>query len=88
MNTPSTTAPTTLAPAAPTIPKATWIAYILFLCLGLLGAHKFYLGKPGWGILYIFTGGIFAVGLLIDLFSIPAQVRHYNQGLTNGGCWA
>jgi TM2 domain-containing membrane protein YozV len=88
MNTASTTVPSAIVPATPAIPKAAWIAYILFLFLGLLGAHKFYLGKTGWGILYIFTGGIFAVGLLIDLFSLPAQVRHYNQGLTKGGCWA
>jgi TM2 domain-containing membrane protein YozV len=74
-------------PAAPVVPKATWIAYILWFFFGFLGVHKFYLGKTGWGILYFFTGGILGVGLLIDLFSLPAQVRHYNQGYTHGGCW-
>jgi TM2 domain-containing membrane protein YozV len=74
-------------PAAPSVPKAVWIAYLLMFFLGLLGIHKFYLGKPGWGMVYILTGGIMGVGLLIDLFSLPAQVRHYNQGLQNRGCW-
>ena len=67
--------------------KEAWIAYVLFFFLGFLGIHKFYVGKTLWGIVYIFTGGIFCIGLLIDLFTIPAQVRNYNQGLTNGGCW-
>jgi hypothetical protein len=30
------------------------------------------------GILYIFTGGLFVIGWLIDLFTLPSQVRNYN----------
>lgn len=41
--------------------------------------HKFYLQKMGMGILYIFTGGIFLIGWIIDLFTIPSQVRSFNQ---------
>ena len=26
------------------------------------GAHKFYEGKIGMGVLYIFTGGLFGIG--------------------------
>lgn len=59
--------------------KETWVAYLLWFFLGGLGVHKFYLGKMGMGILYIFTGGIFLIGLLIDLFTIPSQVRNANQ---------
>ena len=58
--------------------KEVWVTYMLWFLLGGLGVHKFYLGKTGMGILYIFTGGLFLVGLLIDLFTIPAQVREYN----------
>ncbi len=83
MNSTATTVPPVVLVAA----KETWIAYVLWFFLGFLGVHKFYLGKTGWGILYILTGGIFCVGLLIDLFTIPIQVRHYNQRLLNGGCW-
>ncbi len=56
-----------------------WVAYLLWFLLGLLGVHKFYLGKMGWGILYIFTGGSFLIGWLVDIFTIPSQVRRYNE---------
>ena len=80
------TAPTAL-PATALVTKETWIAYILWFFLGWAGVHKFYLGKTGWGVLYLLTGGIFLIGLLIDLFAIPSQVRNYNQGRL-GGCWS
>lgn len=44
------------------------VALLLCVFLGLLGAHKFYLGKFGMGILYLFTYGFFGVGWLIDIF--------------------
>ena len=61
--------------------KETWVAYLLWFFLGLAGVHKFYLGKTGWGILYILTGGLFLVGWLIDIFTIPSQVRRTNEEL-------
>lgn len=33
--------------------KSRALAIVLALFLGGLGAHKFYLGRPGWGILYL-----------------------------------
>jgi TM2 domain-containing membrane protein YozV len=56
-----------------------WVAYLLWFLLGIIGVHKFYLGKMGWGILYIFTGGLFLIGWLVDIFTLPAQVRRYNE---------
>jgi len=56
-----------------------WVAYLLWLFLGLVGVHKFYLNKMGWGIIYLFTGGFFLIGWLIDLFTLPSQVRAYNE---------
>jgi len=56
-----------------------WVAYLLWFLLGPVGVHKFYLGKIGMGILYLFTGGIFLVGWIIDLFTLPSQVRAYND---------
>ena len=32
-------------------------ALVLILVLGGLGAHRFYVGKPGTAILFILTGG-------------------------------
>ncbi len=58
--------------------KSTTTAYLLWFFLGFLGAHKFYLGKTGMGILYFFTFGIFGIGLLIDLFTLGTQVNTYN----------
>jgi TM2 domain-containing membrane protein YozV len=53
-------------------------AYLLWFFLGWAGAHRFYLGKVGTGILYLFTGGIAGVGLFVDLFRIPSLVREAN----------
>lgn len=55
-----------------------WVAYLLWFFLGFVGVHKFYVNKMGMGILYIFTGGLFVIGWLIDLFTLPSQVRKYN----------
>jgi TctA family transporter len=58
--------------------RDTGIAYLLLLFGGFLGLHKFYLNRPGWGVVYIFTGGLFCVGLVCDLFTLPAQVHRCN----------
>jgi hypothetical protein len=60
-------------------------AYLWWFLLGLCGAHKFYLGKVGWGFLYFFTGGLFFVGWLIDLFTLPDQVRRHNEAVRGMG---
>lgn len=39
---------------------------LLALFLGELGIHRFYVGKIGTGILYIFTFGLFGIGSLVD----------------------
>lgn len=33
--------------------KNKWVAVLLAFFLGGLGAHKFYLRKPGWGVVYL-----------------------------------
>ncbi|MGB8167036.1 MAG: protein kinase [Chthoniobacteraceae bacterium] len=60
-------------------------AYLWWFLLGLCGAHKFYLGKIGWGFLYFFTGGLFFVGWIIDLFTLPDQVRRHNEAVRGLG---
>jgi len=59
-------------------PKSLGVAYVLWFFLGLLGIHHFYLGKTGRGLLWLFTGALLTVGLWIDLFTLPAQVRQVN----------
>ena len=39
----------------------------LCLFLGWMGAHKFYAGKTGMGILYLLTFGLFGIGWLVDI---------------------
>lgn len=44
-----------------------WIALILCILLGYFVGYKFYEGKAGMRILYIFTFGLFGIGLLLIL---------------------
>lgn len=94
--------------------RSTLISYLLLIFLGGLGAHKFYLGKVLWGIIYLilsivgyvlFFGGfitamadptgveagasasalgilasaVIGILLLIDLFTLPLQVKRRNK---------
>ena len=54
-----------------------WVAFLLCLFLGYLGAHKFYEGKVGMGILYIFTVGLFGIGWFIDCISLLCKPNPY-----------
>lgn len=57
--------------------KNKWVAFCLCFFLGIFGAHKFYEGKTGMGILYLFTGGLFCIGWLIDLIVILTKPNPY-----------
>ena len=46
------------------------VALLLCIFLGFFGAHKFYVGKIGMGILYLFTYGLFGFGWIIDIILI------------------
>ena len=58
--------------------KSKGVAYLLWLFLGAVGAHRFYLGKIGTGLIYLCTLGLFGVGLIYDLFTLGGQVDTYN----------
>lgn len=75
-------------------PKNLGAAYVLCILLGLLGAHRFYLGHHGPGVVYaaltvvglasaswgigFLFGALVILLLLIDLFRLPGYVRAAN----------
>ncbi|MCC8022594.1 MAG: NINE protein [Clostridiales bacterium] len=54
-----------------------WTAFLLCFFLGFLGVHKFYEGKIGMGILYLFTGGLFGIGWFVDWIVILTKPNPY-----------
>lgn len=54
-----------------------WVALLLCILIGYLGAHKFYEGKAGMGILYLFTCGLFCIGWIIDIIILACKPNPY-----------
>lgn len=54
-----------------------WTAFFLCLFLGYLGAHKFYEGKIGGGLLYMLTGGLFGIGWVCNTISLLFKPNPY-----------
>lgn len=90
------------APAGPPVVnvvggKSVLLAYVLWLFLGWLGIHKFYLRQPVWGLIYLFLGGLgwtlagVGVGILflipwmllmfVDVFTMPFRTALVNASI-------
>lgn len=77
--------------------KSTGVAYLLWFFLGMLGAHRFYLGQTGSAVaqlvitlgslvlsvvvIGLITIWISVIWVLIDIFLIPQMAREYNNKL-------
>ena len=60
--------------------KSVALAYLLSIPpLGVFGVHHFYLGRPEFGLLYLFTGGLALIGWFLDLFRMPLLVKEANE---------
>ena len=59
-------------------------ALLLALFLGGIGAHHYYMGKVGLGILYsvFFWTFIPAIVAFVELFLIMKRVDRYNEGMS------
>lgn len=77
------TAPTVILATQQYATKSVVEAYILAIPLGFLGAHHFYLRRPGFGVLYFFTFGLLGVGVLFDWFRMPCLVKNANARAQN-----
>lgn len=55
-------------------------AFLLCFFLGVLGVHRFYVGKVGTGILMIVTFGGFGIWALIDFIMIIVGAFTDKQG--------
>lgn len=60
--------------------KSKTVSYVLWVLggFGVLGLHRFYLGRWVSGIIWLLTGGLFLIGAIIDLFLIPSMVQVEN----------
>ena len=60
--------------------KSVVVTYLLWFLggFGILGLHRFYLGRWVTGLIWFLTGGVFLVGAVIDVFLIPGLVRIEN----------
>ena len=62
--------------------KSEGVAYLLLAlpaCFFIHGLHRFYLGRPLTGMLWLLTFGLVGVGTFIDLFLIPQMVEDENM---------
>jgi TM2 domain-containing membrane protein YozV len=61
-------------------PRNRLIALLLCIFLGYLGIHRFYVGKWGTGLIWMFTGGVGGLGYIYDLIIIILGVFKDKEG--------
>jgi TM2 domain-containing membrane protein YozV len=59
------------------------VGYIVWI-FGIFGAHRFYYGRQISGTSWFFTGGVFLIGWVIDLFLMPSLDRQADTRYRTG----
>ena len=59
------------------------VGYLLLLgCLiGFSGLHRFYCGRWKSGLLWLFTGGLCAIGNIVDVIAMKNLIDTANDGI-------
>ncbi|XP_012935773.1 uncharacterized protein LOC101864131 [Aplysia californica] len=73
----------TVRPAQSFSKKTMFEAYLLWLCVGLLGGHHFYLRRYSFGVVYFCTFGLLGIGWLVDLVRMYWLVKQANEKAEN-----
>ncbi|HEY6881509.1 MAG TPA: TM2 domain-containing protein [Polyangiales bacterium] len=60
------------------------VGWLLLVFLGYLGAHRFYIGKWGTGLLYLCTGGLLGLGVLYDILTFNDVLSEANERWISG----
>jgi len=55
--------------------KSVAAVWLLWVFLGVFGAHRFYLGRVGTGVAMLLTIGGLLIWALVDAFLIPGMLR-------------
>lgn len=56
--------------------RSTTVVFLLWLFLGVFGAHRFYAyGLTLFNVLYLLTGGFFMIMLIVDLFLLWGMAK-------------
>lgn len=61
--------------------KSRLMTLLLAIFLGYWGVHRFYAGKVGTGLLWIFTFGMFGIGYIIDIILIACGTFKDSNGM-------
>jgi TM2 domain-containing membrane protein YozV len=60
--------------------KSRLACLLLAIFLGFLGIHRFYAGKIITGIIWLLTGGLLGIGVIVDIILIAVGTFRDKQG--------